>query len=106
MMSTMAGIFSVARGCTSTGRLASGFDDLVFDVGQVHHELDLEALPLEVAVQQIVENERAVVADVRRAVDSRAACVDTDALFEERLKILDLACQCVEEAKHVSVSLR
>ncbi|MEJ2218344.1 MAG: hypothetical protein P8099_17205, partial [Gemmatimonadota bacterium] len=38
-------------------------DDLVIDVREVHDEPDVVAQPLQVAVEQVVEEERAIVAD-------------------------------------------
>ena len=74
-------------------------DDLVLDIGQVHDEADIERLPFEIAVQQVVEDKRAVIADVRRPVYGRAAGVNTYAFFAERRKGFDFAAERVVEAK-------
>ncbi len=50
----------------------------VADVGDVHHVPDAVAVPLEHALQQVLEQERAEVADVLVVVDGRAAGVEAD----------------------------
>ena len=50
-------------------------DDLVVDVGDVGDVVDLEAPPVEIAAQHVVDEGEAAVADVRGAVDGRAADV-------------------------------
>ena len=59
-------------------------DDLVVDVGDVHHPADRVAAPAQVADEQVGEQERAEVADVGRAVDRRPARVDADDVVAER----------------------
>ena len=61
-------------------------DDLVVDVGQVHHPGDPEAAPAQVPDEEVGEQERPEVADVGRAVDRRAAGVDPDVAGLERLE--------------------
>ena len=84
-----------ARNCSSVAlgqlldRLAGGggaADDLVVDVGDVHHPADLVAAVPQVADQQVDEQERAEIADVRRAVDRRAAAVDPRRCRVEQLE--------------------
>jgi hypothetical protein len=53
-------------------------DDLVVDVGQVHHLRHVVAGQAERAPQQVLEQERAEVAEVRRVVDRGAAGVERD----------------------------
>ena len=50
-------------------------DDAVVHVGQVHDVLQLESSQLEEAPENVLEDKRAVVADVRIVVDRRAAGV-------------------------------
>ena len=53
-------------------------DDLVVNVGDVHHEPHLVAPPDEIAADDIVGESGASVADVGRVVDGRPASVDAD----------------------------
>jgi hypothetical protein len=53
-------------------------DRLVVHVGEVHHELHLVAAELQVAAQEVREEERPHVADVRRGVHRGAAGVHPD----------------------------
>ena len=77
------------RGQVPVGQLADADagrgrapDDLVVDVGDVHDPADRVAAPAQVADQEVGEQERAEVADVRRAVDRRTARVDADDLAD------------------------
>ena len=54
-------------------RRGGAADDLVVDVGDVHHPPDGLPAPAQVADQEVGEQERAEVADVGGAVDGRAA---------------------------------
>ena len=59
-------------------------DDLVVDVGDVHHPGDRPAAPAQVADEQVREQERPEVADMGRSVDGRAARVNPDSTVMER----------------------
>ena len=74
-------------------------DDLVVDVGDVHHPGHRVAAPAQVADEQVGEQERAEVADVGRSVDGRAARVDTDPVGAQRLERAGLARQRVVQAE-------
>src|SRR5690606_10669719 len=74
-------------------------DDAVVDVGEVHDEPDLDPLPLEVAVEDVVEDERPVVADVGQLVDGRAARVHPDVAGHERVEVIESTGQRVVEAQ-------
>ena len=50
-------------------------DDLVFDVGDVHHVIELVAARVQPAAQDVLERERPQVADVDVVVNRRAAGV-------------------------------
>jgi len=56
-------------------RVQRRVDGLVVHVGQVHDEPDVEALPLQVPMHQVVDDEAPVVADVGVVVDGRSARV-------------------------------
>ena len=56
--------------------LGRALDDLVVDVGEVHHLLDAPSPQAQHAPQQVLEEERAEVAEVRRVVDRGAARVE------------------------------
>ena len=73
-------------------------DDLVVDVGQVHDPGHAQAAVAQVADQQVGEQERPEVADVRRAVDRRPAAVDPDVAGLDGLERAELAGQRVLEA--------
>ena len=66
-------------------------DDLVVDVGDVHHPRDAQAAVAQVADEDVGEEEGPEVADVGRAVDRRAAAVDPDVAGLERLERPGLA---------------
>ena len=59
-------------------------DDLVVDVGDVHDPRHAQAAPAQVTDEQVGEQERAEVADVRRAVDRRPAGIHPDVVRRER----------------------
>ena len=62
------------------------------DVGDVHHVPDAIAVPSQHALQHVLEQERAVVADVLVVVDGRAARVEADrALRRERREFAQAA---------------
>ena len=73
-------------------------DDLVVDVGDVHHPGDREAAVAQVANEEIGVQEAPEVADVDGPVDGRAAAVDPDVLRLEGLERPRLAGQRVVEA--------
>jgi hypothetical protein len=66
-----------------------GVGDQVTDVGDVHHVPDAVAVPFERAFEQILEQERPVVADVLIVVHGGAARVEPD--FAVRLQRLERA---------------
>ena len=70
-------------------------NDPIVDIGDVHHPGDAVARPLEVATQQVAEQERAEVADVGRAIDRRPAAVHADVAGLERLNVLERAAEGV-----------
>ena len=72
-------------------------DDLVVDVRDVHDPADGVAAPPEVTDEQVGEEERAEVADVRGAVHRRAARVHADAVVAQRYQRPLLAGQRVLE---------
>ena len=72
-------------------------DDLVVDVRDVHDPADGVAAPPEVTDEQVGEQERAEVADVRGAVHRRAARVHADAVVAQRYQGPLLAGQRVVE---------
>ena len=123
MSAAMSGMCSVARGSTSgvatrsrrqvgqerlgvaSGELADGDprgsrvpDDLVLDIGDVHHPRDRVALPEQVAPGQVGEHEAPEVADMRRRVDRRPAGVHAHVRRVDRLEGLQGAAQRVAEA--------
>jgi len=65
-------------------------DDLVFHVGDVHAVADLVARALQGALEQVLEQEGAQVADVGEVVDRGSAGVDRHQPRGEGLKFLDL----------------
>src|SRR5204863_7921568 len=66
--------------------------------GDVHHPGDLEPAVAQVAHEDVGEQERAEIADVRRSVDRRPAAVDADVPRLEGLERTYLARQRVAEA--------
>jgi hypothetical protein len=75
--------------------LRGAADDLVVDVGQVHHLLDVPPREPDRAAQQVLEEERAEVAEVRRVVHGRPARVHPHAASVGGRERLDLAGQRV-----------
>ena len=86
----------VVRG-VSGQRLLAVADDLVVDVGQVHARPDPVAGRLERAPEQVLEEERAQVADVDVVVDGRPAVVDRDLARHDRGHRFHAAGEGVEE---------
>ncbi len=78
---------------------AGAIDGLVVDIGQVHDELDVEALPLEVPMEQVVEEEGAVVPDVRELVDGGTAGVHAGGAGLDRIELVEGSRQGVVEPK-------
>ena len=72
-------------------------DDLVVDVGEVLHELDLVAAVLEVAAQQVENDERTRVADMEVVVYGRAAGIHLYLARRDRNEFFLLTGQCVVE---------
>ena len=91
----------VARGVVGDGDALRGgvADDLVVDVGDVHDVLDLDALLLKKAAEQIDMDEGAEVADVAVVVDGGAAGVEGEGLAVRRGERFDLCAEGVEELK-------
>ena len=58
--------------------LAAAPDRFVVHVGEVHHAMDVIAARFEVPLEQVFEDVRAEVADVRVAVNGRPAGIDLD----------------------------
>ncbi len=50
-------------------------DGFVIDVRQIHHAIDLKAARLQMALQQVFEQKRSEIADVRVRIDGRSAGV-------------------------------
>ena len=72
-------------------------DDPIVNVGDVHHPRHPVARPAQVAADQVAREERAEVADVRRAVDGRPAGVHAHMAGLERREFLELAAEGVGE---------
>ena len=70
---------------------ADAADDFVFHVRDVHHVRDGVALEFESAPDEIAEDERAPVADMRKVVDSRPAAIHADSALAGRREILNRA---------------
>ncbi len=94
------------RGFKFAGELAQGgfvfadaLDDLVLDVRDVHDVLHVVAGKFERAADEVGEDERAPVADVREVIDGRAAAIHADFFAGgiERREFLDGAGQRVEQ---------
>ena len=69
-------------------RRVRALDRLVVHVRQVHHLLDLQAVELDDAPQDVLERVGAEVADVREVVDRRPAGVEPDRAVGERRQLL------------------
>jgi len=67
------------------------FDDFVLHVRDVHHLPDGVTLEFEVAADEIAEDERAPVADVREVIDGRPAAIHADLALAGRCEILNRA---------------
>ncbi len=81
---------------------ASAPDDLVVDVGQVHHLIDTPPRPAQRAPQQVFEQKRAKVAEVRGVVDRGAAGVQPDDLAVCGHERLDRSRHRVVEAEAIA----
>ena len=79
--------------------LASRPDRAIVHVGEIHDLENLVSGLLEPAAQQIFEQERAEVADVRVVPDGRPAGVQRDARRGQRLQRLDPARERVVEGQ-------
>ena len=79
--------------------LGRALDDLVVDVGEVHHLLHAPAPETEDAAKEILEEERAKVAEVRRVVDRGTTRVQADRAAVSRSKVLDGAREGVVETE-------
>ena len=76
-----------------------GLDHLVVDVGQVHDEPDVVPAPLEVAMDEVEEEEGPEVPDVGVAVDRGAAVVEAGLARLDRVEGHLLAAQGVVEVE-------
>src|ERR1044072_7799412 len=80
--------------------LARELYDAVFDVRDVHHVRQAEALVLQVTAQQVAEDrERAEVSDVRVVPDGRAADVEPHLALVHGAELFELAGESVGEFK-------
>src|SRR5438445_9169410 len=79
--------------------LARCLDDLVVDVSEVHHLLHFPSPQLNRAAQQILEQERAEVAEVGRSVDRRPAGIDANRFAISGRKRFDLPSERIVEAE-------
>ena len=84
-------------------RFARAANRLVIHVGDVHDAMDLVTAQFEMLLEQILEDIRAKVADMRAAVDRWPASVDVDLASGRiaRLELFELARVSVKEA-HLS----
>ena len=70
----------------------------VADIGDVHHVPHAIAVPVEHALQRVLEQERSVVADVLEVVDGRSARVEADGpIGHERRELAQAARKVVVE---------
>ena len=70
-------------------------DDLVIDVGNIHHVADvISALPQK-AIEQIDRNKRAEISDVSVVVNRRPAGIHSDLVPCHRPKFFDFSGECV-----------
>ncbi len=72
-------------------------DNAVIHIREVHYVVQLESTQLQEAPQNILEDEGAVITDVRIAVDRRPAGVHADFARLLRNKGFNLSGQCVVE---------
>ena len=76
-------------------------DDVVVDVGDVGDVADLDATPLEVAAQDVVDQQRPPVADMGDVVDGGPADVHRDLARLARFEVDDTPEGSVMQAQHV-----
>jgi hypothetical protein len=74
-------------------------NDLVVDIGDVHHVVEREAVGAEGLAQQVDENEGAEVADVREIVDGWATGVHADRVVARGGKLFELLGERVVETQ-------
>ncbi len=79
--------------------LLSTLDDLVVNVGEVHHLLHLPAAQTKSAPQQVLEQKSSEVSKVRRVVDCRSAGVQAHRFTVAGCKRLDAARKSIVEAE-------
>ena len=76
-------------------------DDAVVNIGQVKYVRQFIALIFQIPTQNIAENERPEIADVRKIPDGGPADVHADLVVVKRMKLFDSSSQCVEKLKHI-----
>ena len=90
---------SVTRGVLAQRDTLGGLfaDDLVVDVRQIHDLCHLQSLELQVATQEVFEQERPEVADMHKIVNGGAAGVHSHMTGLGRCELLLAAGQCIVE---------
>ena len=86
-------------------RFPCAADGFVVDIGNVHHPMDLEAARFEMPLQQILENIRPKISNVRLAINGRPAGVHRNVWWIERGEILQLPRVGVEQPDHVRTTV-
>jgi hypothetical protein len=76
---------------------ADALDDFIFDVRDIHDVRDLEIFEFQITPDEIGEDERAPVADVREVINGRPAAIHPDFWRIERREFLDGARERVEQ---------
>src|SRR5206468_5672789 len=79
--------------------LGGRLDDLVVDIGEVHHLINLPAAQSDDAPQQIAKKECAEVTEVRRPINRRAAGIKANGFAIGGSEWFDFAGKGVVEAK-------
>ncbi len=74
-------------------------NDLVVNVGDVHHVADVVSALAKEAIEKIDGDKGAEVADVAVVVDGRAAGIHANAVIVERMEVFDLSRKSVIEAQ-------
>ena len=86
-------------------RFPCAADGFVVDIGNVHYPMDLEATRFEMPLQQILENIRPKISNVRLAINGRPAGVHRNVWWIERGEILQLPRVGVEQPDHVRTTV-
>ena len=84
----------------TTSLLDGGVDDLVLDIGDVHHEPHFESTPRQIAANHVECHRLATVAHVGRGLHSWAAGVDADFAWGTGVERLQGAAEGVVDAYH------